>query len=152
MYLVKQKLLSSPILYLSRYINKNKADYYKLLQKVRAENSWEEWVLFMLEGVEQTSHQTTKLIQDMKNLTQSHKEKMRSELPKIYSQDLLNIIFGHPYTKIDFVMREMKKSRLTATKYLNELVRIGLMVKEKKGRESYYINAELFKLFSNPIL
>jgi len=88
----------------------------------------------------------------MKNLTQSHKEKMRSELPKIYSQDLLNIIFGHPYTKIDFVMREMKKSRLTATKYLNELVRIGLMVKEKKGRESYYINAELFKLFSNPIL
>lgn len=152
LYLVKQKLLNSPILYLSRYINKNKANYYKLLQKVRAEDAWEEWVLFMLEGVEQTSHQTTKLIQDMKNLMQNHKEKMRSELPKIYSQDLLNVIFGHPYTKIDFVMREMKKSRLTATKYLNELVRIDLMVKEKKGRESYYINAELFKLFSNPIL
>lgn len=146
LYLVKQKLLNSPILYLSRYINKNKADYYKLLQKVRNEGAWEELVLFMLEGVEQTSRQTTKLIQDMKNLMQSQKEKMRSELPKIYSQDLINVIFGHPYTKIDFVVKEIGVSNLTATRYLNELVKIGLMHKEKKWRESYYINIELFKL------
>jgi len=137
---------------LSRYINKNKADYYRLLQKVRNEDSWEEWVLFMLEGVEQTSQQTTKLIQGMKALMQNHKQKMRSELPKIYSQDLINVVFGHPYTKIDFVVREMKVSRLTATRYLNELVKIGLMKKEKKGRESYYININLFKLFSSPVL
>jgi Fic family protein len=152
LYLVKQKLLNSPILYLSRYINKNKADYYRLLQKVRNEDAWEEWVLFMLEGVEQTSKQTTKLIQGMKALMQNHKEKMRSELPKIYSQDLINVVSGHPYTKIDFVVREMKVSRLTATRYLNELVKIGLMKKEKKGRESYYININLFKLFSSPVL
>ena len=152
LYLVKQKLLNSPILYLSRYINKNKADYYRLLQKVRNEDAWEEWVLFMLEGVEQTSKQTTKLIQGMKALMQNHKEKMRSELPKIYSQDLINVVFGHPYTKIDFVVREMKVGRLTATKYLNELVKIGLMKKEKKGRENYYININLFKLFSSPVL
>ena len=82
-------------------------------------------------------------------LMQSHKEKMRKELPKIYSQDLINVIFGHPYTKIDFVMREIDVSRLTATRYLNELVRIGLMQKEKKGHENYYINTELFKLFSS---
>ncbi len=149
LYLVKQKLLNSPILYLSRYINKNKNDYYRLLQKVRNEDAWEEWVLFMIEGVEQTSHQTTHLIQGMKNLMQNYKDKMRSELPKIYSQDLINVIFGHPYTKIDFVIREIGVSRLTATRYLNELVRIGLMQKEKKGRESYYINVELFKLFSS---
>ena len=142
-------MLNSPILYLSRYINKNKADYYRLLQKVRNENAWEEWVLFMLEGIEQTSHQTTRLIQGMKNLMQGHKDKMRNELPKIYSQDLINVIFGHPYTKIDFVIREIGVSRLTATRYLNELVRIGLMQKEKKGRENYYINMELFKLFSS---
>lgn len=152
LYLVKQKLLNSPILYLSRYINKNKADYYRLLQKVRNEDAWEEWVLFMLEGVEQASQQTTKLIQGMKALMQNHKEKMRSELPKIYSQDLINVVFGHPYTKIDFVVREMKVGRLTATKYLNELVKIGLMKKEKKGRENYYININLFKLFSSPVL
>ena len=83
---------------------------------------------------------------------QNHKEKMRSELPKIYSQDLINVVFGHPYTKIDFVVREMKVGRLTATKYLNELVKIGLMKKEKKGRENYYININLFKLFSSPVL
>ena len=146
LYLVKQKLLNSPILYLSRYINKNKADYYRLLQKVRNEDAWEEWALFMLEGIEQTSRQTTQLIQGMKILIQNHKDKMRSELPKIYSQDLINVIFGHPYTKIDFVVRELGVSNLTATKYLNELVRIGLIHKEKKWRESYYINIELFKL------
>jgi Fic family protein len=146
LYLVKQKLLNSPILYLSRYINKNKADYYRLLQKVRNEDAWEEWALFMLEGIEQTSRQTTQLIQGMKILMQNHKDKMRSELPKIYSQDLINVIFGHPYTKIDFVVRELGVSNLTATKYLNELLRIGLMHKEKKWRESYYINIKLFKL------
>ncbi len=150
LYLVKQKLLSSPILYLSRYINQNKSSYYRLLQKIRSdENAWDEWVLFMLDGIEKTSQQTTHLIQDMKALMQSHKDKIRNELPKIYSQDLINVIFGHPYTKIDFVIRELAVSRLTATRYLNELVRIGLMSKEKKGRESYYINVELFNLFSN---
>jgi Fic family protein len=149
LYLVKLKLLSAPVLYLSRYINQNKADYYKLLQKVRDADAWEDWVNFILNAVEQTSHQTTHLIQGMKALMQSHKEKMRSEIPKIYSQDLINVIFGHPYTTIDFVMRELEVSRLTATRYLNELVRIGLMSKEKKGRENYYINVDLFNLFSN---
>ncbi len=149
LYLVKQKLLNSPVLYLSRYINKNKSDYYRLLQKVRDQDAWEEWILFILDAVEQTSYQATYLIQGIKGLMQSHKEKMRSELPKIYSQDLINVIFSHPYTKIDFVIREIGVSRITATRYLKELVRIGLMVEEKKGRENYYINTELFNLFSN---
>ncbi len=147
LYLVKQKLLNSPVLYLSSYINQNKATYYRLLQKVRNEDAWHEWILFILEGVEKTSHQTTKLIHGIKNLMQNHKEKMRSELPNMYSQDLINTIFSHPYTKIDFVVRELRVTRLTAARYLNELTRIGLMHKEKKGRESYYINIELFKLF-----
>jgi Fic family protein len=152
LYLVRQKLLHTPVLYLSRYINQNKADYYRLLQKVRNdESAWDEWVLFMLDGVEKTSQQTTLLIQGMKALMQSHKEKIRDELPKIYSQDLVNVIFGHPYTKIDFVVREIGVSNLTATRYLNELVRIGLMRKEKKWRESYYINIELFNLLGGAI-
>jgi len=148
LYLVKQKLLHSPILYLSRYINKNKANYYKLLQKIRTNNNaWEEWILFILDGIEQTSYQTIFLIESMQKLMQKYKQKIRTDLPKIYSQDLINIIFCHPYTKTDFVVREMRVSRITATRYLDELVTINLMRKEKKGRENYYINTELFKLF-----
>ena len=82
---------------------------------------------------------------------QNHKEKMRSELPKIYSQDLINLIFSHSYTKIDFVIKEIGVRRLTATHYLNELVRIGLMKKERKEREGYYINIDLFKLLGRVI-
>ncbi|HEX7413092.1 MAG TPA: Fic/DOC family N-terminal domain-containing protein, partial [Bacteroidia bacterium] len=100
LYLVKEGLLKIPILYLSRYINQNKADYYKLLQKVRTDNAWQDWVLFILNGVEQTALQTIQQIQGIKVLMQKHKQKLRTELPKIYSQDILNNIFRHPYTKI----------------------------------------------------
>lgn len=149
LYLVQQDLLESPVLYLSRYINKNKTEYYRLLQLVRDNNAWEEWVLYILEGVRKTSLQTIHLIHSMKELMQNYKHKIREELPKIYSQDLLNIIFGHPYTKIAFVEKELNVTRLPATRYLDELSRIGLMQKTKLGRESYYINNELMNLISN---
>ncbi len=149
LYLVKQGLLGLPVLYLSRYINQNKADYYHLLQVVRTDNAWESWLLFMLEAVEQTSYQTITLIQAIKALMQRYKHKMRSELPKIYSQDLLNNLFGHPYTKIDFVMRELQVTRKTAAKYLDELVAAGLLTKHKVGKENFYLNDELYALLSN---
>lgn len=148
LYLVKQGLLDAPVLYLSRYINQNKAEYYRLLQTVRTEQRWEERVLYILEGVEQTSHQTIKLIQGIKERMQHSKHKMREELPKIYSQDLLNTIFCHPYTKIAFVERELRVSRLTATRYLDELNRINVMDKVKLGRENYYVNIALFDFLS----
>lgn len=149
LYLVQQGLLGSPVLYLSRYINGHKADYYRLLQRVRTEGAWEEWVLYMLEGVEQTSHQTVTLINGMRNLMQSHKQAMRTQIPRIYSQDLLNVIFSHPYTKIEFVVRELRVTRITATRYLDEMTRIGLMTKVRLGRESYYVNDALYNLLSN---
>lgn len=149
LYLVKQGLLSVPVLYLSRYINQNKADYYRLLQAVRAGDAWQEWVLYMLEGIVQTSHQTIVLIQGIKELMQRHKHKLRSELPKIYSQDLINNIFRHPYTKIEFVMAELQVSRITATRYLKELTRIGLMSKHRLGRDDYYVNDALYNLLGN---
>jgi len=149
LYLVKEGLLSIPILYLSRFINQNKGKYYKLLQKVRVENSWVEWVVFILDGIEQTSLFTIKQIQDIKILMQKHKNKLRDSLPKIYSQDLLNNIFRHPYTKIDFVMRDLSVSRITATRYLDELTRIDILVKQKIGRDSYYINTDLYNLLGN---
>lgn len=149
LYLVKQGLLKIPVLYLSRYINQNKGDYYRLLQVTRDTGDWQPWLMFMLEGVEQTSKQTVALIEGIKATMQTFKQKIRSELPKIYSQDLLNNIFRHPYTKIDFVMTELNVSRITATRYLDELITIGLLVKRKIGRDNYYINTALYDLLSN---
>lgn len=149
LYLVKQGLLDSPVLYLSRYINQNKNEYYRLLQAVRDTGSWEPWILYMLEGVELTSRQTVSLIIGMRDLMLHQKHKLRSELPKIYSQDLLNNLFRHPYTKIDFVMQELQIHRNTAVKYLEELVRIGLLTKHKLGKENFYLNSALFDLLAN---
>ena len=149
LYLVKQGLLKAPVLYLSRYINRNKADYYRLLQNVRDADGWQEWVMYMLTGVEQTAQQTTGLVEKMRDLMQAHKHKMRAERKKIYSQDLLNIIFSHPYTKISFLERDLRVTRITATRYLDELVKIGLMSKLKIGRNSYYINTQLYELLGN---
>lgn len=149
LYLVKEGMLNLPILYLSRFINQNKGDYYRLLQKVRTNNAWEGWVLYMLEGVEQTSHQTIKIIEGIKNLMRSHKERIRTELPKIYSQDLLNNLFRHPYTKIDFVVEETGVSRKTAAKHLDDLDKVGILSKQKIWKDNYYINTDLFNLLQN---
>ncbi len=149
LYLVKQGLLDTPILYLSRYINKNKSEYYHLLQAVREEKAWKKWVMFMLEGVEQTSHQAINLVQNFKRLMLDHKSRIRSNLPKIYSQDLLNNLFSHPYTKISFLEKELLIHRNTATKYLNQLVDLGILTPHKIKNEVFYINHELLDLFSN---
>jgi Fic family protein len=148
LYLVKEGLLNIPILYLSRYINQNKADYYRLLQKVRTENAWEEWTLYLLEAVEQTSLQTIKVIKGIKDLMQKHKVKIRTDT-KFYSQDLINNLFRHPYTKIDFIMQDLDVGRITATKYLDELDQLGIVHKVKLGRDNYYINTDLYNLLSN---
>jgi Fic family protein len=149
LYLVKRDLLNQPVLYLSRYINQNKAEYYRLLQAVRTNGAWEEWVLWMLEGIEQTAGQTTRLVHKIRGLMQEHKLRMRKDLPKIYSQDLLNNIFSHPYSKISFVERDLGVSRLTATRYLDALTDIEMMEKIKLGRDSYYINRSLMNVLSN---
>jgi len=149
LFLVKQDLLKIPVLYLSRYINQHKEDYYRLLQSTRETDDWQPWLLFILEGVEQTSQQTIVLIENIKTMMLAFKQKMRSELPKIYSQDLLNNLFRHPYTKIEFVVSDLGVSRITATRYLDELIRIELLVKRKIGRDNYYINTPLYDLLSN---
>lgn len=126
-----------------------KSEYYRLLQAVRDTGEWESWVLFMLEGVEQTSLQTTQLTLGIKELMLKYKHKMRNEVPKIYSQDLINNLFRHPYTKIDFVVSELGVHRNTATKYLDELVRIELLSKHKIGKDNFFLNDALFQLLLN---
>ncbi len=148
LYLVCKDLLSLPILYLSRYIIENKTDYYKYLQRVRDTDDWEAWLLFILRGVVETAQRTIRLVSAIKELMQRYKHQIRSELPKIYSQDLLNNLFKHPYTKIDFMMNDLGVSRITATGYLEDLVALNLLEKHKMGRSNYYLNRPLYQLFT----
>lgn len=147
LYLILEKLQTLPILYLSSYIIKRKSDYYRLLQEVREKNSWEEWVLFMINGIGETSRETIDLIIKIRELMMTYKYKLRDNY-KFYSQDLLNNLFKHPYTKIEFVVNDLNVSRLTAANYLNKLAEDGLLKKEKLGTGNYYINEPLFELLS----
>ncbi|MGV3530559.1 MAG: Fic family protein [Flavisolibacter sp.] len=146
LYLVQQGLLDLPVLYLSRYLIATKADYYRQLQAVRDTAQWDPWILYMLKGVEETARQTLVLIEGIRTLMQDYKQRMRSNLPKIYSQDLLNNLFRHPYTKIEFVVNELSVSRPTATNYLEALVRNGMLEKVKLGKSNYYMNPPLYEL------
>jgi Fic family protein len=148
LYLVQKKLLHLPILYLSKYIIKNKSDYYRLLQEVRVNNSWEDWIIYMLDGIEKTAIETIILINSIKQLMQEYKTLIRSQYPKMYSQDLLNNLFKYPYTKIEYIQSDLEISRNTAIRYLEELVKSNILVKHKIGRENFYENRELFKLLS----
>lgn len=149
LYLVLTECLDLPILYLSRYINKYKSEYYRLLQDVRDNNNWEEWILFMLTAIRETSLSTIQLINDIKQLMMEEKHLIRTKLSKIYSQDLINNIFKHPYTKIEFLMADLKCERKAATRRLDVLTEIGLLHKLKKWKENYYINKALFSLLEN---
>lgn len=145
LYLVKEGLLDVPVLYLSSHIVRTKADYYRLLQAVRDKDAWEDWVLYMLDAVEQTAGQTITTIHAIKAALFDYKHRIRAGF-KFYSQDLINNLFMHPYTKIEFVQRDLKVSRLTATKYLDALAEEGFVQKHKIGRNNYYVNVALNKI------
>ena len=147
LYLVLKGLLDIPVLYLSRYIVRNKADYYRLLQAVRTESAWEEWTLYMLAGVEETARETIVLVQAIQEAYDDYRRRIRGEF-KFYSQDLVESLFVHPYTKIEFLERELGVSRLTATKYLDQLAERGFLTKQKVGRSNYYINGALFRILA----
>ena len=146
--LQRDGLLDMPVLYLSRYIIATKVDYYRLLQSARDESKWDEWCIYMTKGVAATSRSAVALVKNLRDLMQRRKHELREKLPKIYSQDLLNLIFRHPYTKIEYVQKEIGVTRLTATKYLEQLCREGFLRKQKLGRTNFYINDELFSLLS----
>jgi len=147
LYLILQNLQNLPVLYLSSYIIRSKPEYYRLLQYVRETNNWEEWILYIVEGIEKTSVETIGLISDIKQLMFNFKNRLRDNY-KFYSQDLLNNLFKHPYTKIEFIVNDLNVSRITAANYLNKLAEDGLIRKEKLGTGNYYINEKLFELLS----
>jgi len=146
LYLVAKGLLDLPVLYLSRFIIRDKAAYYRRLQAVRDEGDWEAWIVYMLNGVAETAQQTIELIGQIRQLMQEIKHRLRAEWPKLYSQDLLNNLFRHPYTKIEFVMHDLGVSRPTASSYLSQLVDSGFLSLHKVGRSNYYVNDRLVLL------
>ena len=148
LYLVLNNLIDSPILYLSKYINQTKQEYYKLFNEVRNNNNFEDWILYILKGIEITSKETITLIEKIQNEMKNYKEEFRSKLPKIYSKELLESLFYEVYTKISYIEKSCNVTRLTAASYLNQLEDIGLLESEKIGRERLYKNTRLIKLLS----
>lgn len=155
LYLVSKGLLDIPILYLSRYINHNKGEYYKLLQSVRDnqltgnEKDWERWIVFILKGIEVTAQETIEFVKGISKMMLKIKHQIREKLPTVYSQELINNLFRHPYTKIEFVVNEVGVSRPTASSYLKQLIQVGILSKLKLGRDNYYINDQLFEFILN---
>lgn len=146
-FLVLNKLLDSPVLYLSAYINRNRLEYYQLLQAVRTENAWEQWILFILKAVEETSIETLNLIKSIVSLLDQTVELARAKLPTTsYSKELIELLFIHPYTKIEYLVENGIGERRTASKYLKQLEEIGILQSYKAGKEIIYINTRLYEL------
>ena len=154
LYLVINDLLDLPILYLSRYITHNKGEYYRLLQAIRDKNTdnakeWEEWIVFILKGIEETSIETTAMVKGISSLMTEYKQILKPIFGPTYKHELLNNLFFHPYTKIEFICKDMSVQRKTSAKYLNMIVKTGLLDKIKIGKENFYVNKKLSELFIN---
>jgi Fic family protein len=146
LYLLLKNYLDTPILYLSSYIIKSKSTYYALFQEVREKNIWENWILYVLDGVEKTSRQTLEKIKAIKNLLELTLEKTKEDCSKIYSKELVELIFENPYSKIDFLVKKLNINRKTASKYLKELEAHGFLSHLQIGKETVYINNELMEI------
>jgi Fic family protein len=149
LYLIEQKLLDLPILYLSQYINANRDGYYKLLSRVTAEGAWEPWILFMLDAVEQTADWTTKKIEALKLLMDDTVQYVKTAQPKIYSRELVELIFTQPYCRTGDLVENRVASRNIAAKYLKELTAAGVLEQRKEGREVLYLNTRFLDLLKS---
>lgn len=154
LYLVLTGRLDLPILYLSRYITHNKGEYYRLIQAIRDKNEdnaaeWEAWIMFMLKGIKETAIETTRLVKGISKLMADFKAVLRPKFGKQYRHELLNNLFFHPYTKVEFLEKELMVSRVTANRYLNSLLETGLVDRVKLGKAYYYMNIPLMNLFMN---
>lgn len=143
LYLILNGLINVPILYLSSFIIQNKAEYYRLLNLVNNTNEWEEWILYMLKAVEQTSLKMIDKIGAIKRLLDKTIEITQKEAPKIYKKELIELLFEQPYSKIEFVSKKLSVERKAASRYLKKMEEIGILRSEKVGRETLYINIAL---------
>jgi len=148
LFLVEQNLLSVPILYLSRYIIARKADYYRLLLAVTREGAWEEWILYMLQGVEETADWTTGKIAAIRKLAGDTAEYVRQALPKVYSRELVDVVFEQPYCRIANVVDAGIAGRQAASRYLKALAAAGVLREQTFGREKLFVHPRLMDLLT----
>jgi Fic family protein len=148
LFLIQESLLTLPILYLSRFIIQNKADYYRLLRNVTSHNAWEEWVLYMLRGVEETAYWTTAKIGAIRKLTSLTAEHMKAKASKIYSLELVHLIFEMPYCRIQNLVEAKICERQAASRYLKQLVEIGVLEEQAAGREKVFLHPKLLTLLT----
>lgn len=148
LYLVQQGLLDIPVLYLSRYIIENKADYYRRIRAVTESGDWEAWILYILEAVEQTAIFTRKRILEIRSLLSETIDVVKERLPGTYSKELVELIFRHPYTKGQFLVDAGIAKRQTAATYLRALAGIGVLEAVRAGKEKIYVNVGLYGLLS----
>lgn len=146
LYLVIKELLDSPILYLSSYVIRNKTAYYNLLQKVRTDGNWEDWIIFILTGIEETAEKTLRLVKTINNEAEIMSAEIKQKFPKIYSKELIDLLFFEFYTKTIYIQEGLSVSRKTAVNYLTALEKEGFLVSEKIGKERIYQNKRLYDL------
>lgn len=148
LFLIEEKLLDSPILYLSRYIIAHKPDYYQLLLDVTRNQSWEAWILYMLKAVEETAQWTTAKIAAIRMLSDHTTHYVRNRLPKIYSRELVDVIFEQPYCRIGNLVERGIAQRQSASRYLKELTNIGVLSEIQAGKEKLFIHPKLMQLLT----
>jgi Fic family protein len=148
LFIVQEGLLTLPILYLSRYLIKHKADYYKLLLGVTTKSAWEPWLLFILKGIEETATWTIEKIAAIRNLLDHTASFIRAKLPKIYSWDLVLLTFERPICRIADVVGAEIAERQTASRYLKELSSIGVLWEQGAGREKFFVHTKLMELLT----
>lgn len=146
LYLILKDHLTVPILYLSSYIIRNKDEYYRLLQKVRTEEAWEDWIMFILQGIEETAKETIQKVKAIKELLDNTLEMVKTKAPKIYSKELVETLFENPYCKIEIVVKHLGVERKAASRYLHQLEDLGILNCVKVGKESIFINIGLMNI------
>ena len=149
LYLLLKNYLDTPLLYLSSYIIKNKQLYYSLFQEVREKDIWENWILYILDSIEETSKSALEKIKSIKNLLESTMEGVKAKCPKIYSRELVEIIFEYPYSKIEFLVNRLNINRKTASKYFNILEEQNFLSHVQVGKEKVFINDNLMMLLGD---
>lgn len=151
LYLVLKELLDSPILYLSSYIIRHKAAYYRLLQEVRTQENWEDWIVYILVGIEETAGETLRLVKKINAEVETMSSEIKEKLPKIYSKELIDLLFYEFYTKTIYIESGLSVTRKTAVNYLTSLENEGFLVSEKIGKERIYQNKRLYDLVKHTI-
>lgn len=146
LFLIQEGLLTLPILYLSRYIIAHKADYYRLLLQVTREQAWESWLLYLIKGVEETASWTTAKIAAIRALSDHTTDYVRARLPKVYSHELVSLLFALPYCRISSLTEAGIAKRQTASVYLKQLVEAGVLTELDAGKEKLFLHPKLMGL------